>query len=245
MKAACVCAALALVACQGPKTKECFRLVQAASVASHDVDAKRIESVEAGLKAVEAAEQACTEAGRDEEVKQLAKGRVDLAAHLERLKRKATDPARQPLSAEELAELVAKGDPHCPKGQGYKHSASGNEIRCNGPQVVEMNYAAARDYFDRRGYKLSDVEPAQLKAELGAESLVLAYQKPKDTQPPRCIIIYPPPDQSWQEAAARATGTRPDLLKVGGSITTTGGRLPIRLDVDSGAGPVRIGDCES
>jgi hypothetical protein len=244
MREALLMAALLLVACQGPKTKECFRLVQAASTASRDVDPKRVDSVEASLRAVEAAEHACQEAGRDDEVEQLAKGRRELAAHLERLKRKANEPGRQPLSAEKLAELVAKGDPQCPKGQAYKHSASGSEIRCTGPQIIDMGYAAARDYFERRGYKLSDIQPAQLKAEFGAESLVLAYDKPKDSQPPRCITLYPPPGQSWQEAAARAIGARPDEMKVGGGITTSRGRLPIRLDVDSSDGPVRIGSCD-
>lgn len=230
-----------LTACVGPKSKECMRLVGVASEASQAVDPKSIESVQKNLDAVDAAHKACQEAGRDEETAQLAKGQRDLRAHLERLQKKAADPARKPLSEAELAELVAKGDPGCPKGQGYKRA--GKDVRCTGPQLVDLGYAAAREYFERRGYKLKDVEPSSLEVEHGAERLVFEYERPKDDQPPRCLRIQPPPEQSWQEAVARATGAPPNRLEPGGKVPAQRGKLAIGVESDSAAGAVRLGDC--
>lgn len=220
-----------------------MRLVGVASEASREVDPKSKESVQRNLTAVETARRACQEAGRDDEVAQLQKGENDLRAHLERLERKASDPARRPLSEAELAELVAKGDPNCPKRQGYK--SSGKDVRCTGPQLVELGYAAARGYFERRGYKLTDVEPSALRAEHGAERLLFEYAIPKDERPARCLRIQPPPEQSWQEAVARATGARPDKLELGGTVATTRGKLALSADADAGTGTVRLGDCGS
>jgi hypothetical protein len=238
-------AVLASAACTSEKTKECLRQVEVASRASKEIDAKSIASVEQALAAVTAARSACDAAGRDGEVAQLDKGKKELAEHLERLRKRAADPARRPLGGAEIAVLVDKGDPHCPKGQAYKHSASGKEIRCTGPQIVDMNYAEARDYFERRGYKLTDVEPNALSAEHGSELVVLTYARPKDVEPPRCVTLYAPPEQSWQEATARVTGARPDRLEAGGTVSAKRGKLTLRVDADASSGTVRLGDCGS
>jgi len=231
---------LLLTQCVGPKSKECMRQVAVASEASRSVDPKSIDSVQKSLDAVETAHKACVEAGRDEEAAQLDKGRKDLRAHLERLQRKAADPSQRPISDAELAELVAKGDPGCPKGQGYKHS--GKEVRCTGPQLVDLGYPAARSYFERRGYKVRDVEPSSLRAEHGAELFVLEYETAKDERPPRCLRIQPPPEQGWQEAVARATGARPDKVTAGGKLTLSRGQVDVSIEGDGGNG-VRVGDC--
>jgi hypothetical protein len=230
-----------LAACQGPKTKECLRQVGEASHASKELDAKSTSSVESDLKVVESAIDACKTADRDDEVAQLEKARVALKAHLERL-RKAEEPANQPISDEQLAELVAKGDPHCPKGQAYKHA--GKEVRCTGPQLVDMTYGEAHDYLERHDFKLTDVPPSSLKAEHGAELFVFEFERPKDEEPARCVTIYPPPEQSWQEAVARASGARPGRLESGSSITTKRGKMALRVEGDASTGPIHIGDCK-
>ncbi|MCE7894986.1 MAG: hypothetical protein DYH12_35650, partial [Sorangiineae bacterium PRO1] len=68
---------------------------------------------------------------------------------------------------------------------------------------------------------------------------------PKDERPARCLRIQPPPEQSWQEAVARATGARPDKLELGGTVATTRGKLALSADADAGTGTVRLGDCGS
>lgn len=232
--------ALLLPSCVGPKSKECIRQVGVASEASRNVDSKSIDSVRQGLDAVETAHRACVEAGRDDEAAQLDKGRKDLRAHLERLEKKAADPSQRPISEAELAELVKKGDSGCPQGQGYKHS--GKEVRCTGPQIVDMSYPVARSYFERRGYKVTDVPPSSLRAEHGAELFVLEYEGAQDDRPPRCLRIQPPPEQSWQEAVARASGVRPDKITAGGKLSVKRGSLGVSVEADAGSA-VRLGDC--
>lgn len=238
--------ALSLVfcACQSEETKECHRLMASAQGVVRDVESSRITSVKKSLDAVVAAHAACEKAGRSSERDELAKAKNKLGAHYEYLKRKADEPAQRKLTPEELAKLVKEGDPSCPKGQAYKHGGSGKEIRCTGAQPVNMGWKSAEDYFSGRGYKLStESEPPTLKAEYGSEILVYTFDVPKDTRPPKCLTVYPPPGMSWQEAVARVTGVPPFRVKEDTTIPTRRGALPLRIREAEESSIVHIGDC--
>jgi hypothetical protein len=231
-----------LVACS-KETRECQRELEVAQKIVLEVDSKSTDSVDKSLRAVEGALAACEKAERWGEHKELLGARNQLRAHLDHMRSKAADPARRKLTPEQVDKLVKQGDTSCPDGQGYKHAATGKEIRCTGPQIVEMSYAAAREYFDKRGYKLTEEPPATLKAEYGAERYELSYQVPKDDRPPRCFTLHPPPEMSWQEATARVTGVSPERLKPSGTVRTKAGPRPLLVQAGETKSLIRIGEC--
>ena len=236
--------ATAAVACS-KETRQCQSDLEAAQKVVLEVDAQSMESVRTSLNAVEGAVSSCDKAERYKEKNELTKARNQLRAHLDTLQRRATDPGRRKLTPEEVEKLAKNGDPSCPRGQGYKHGASGKDIRCVGPQLVEMGYTDARAYFDKRGYKLVEEPPGTLKAEYGAERFVLTYQTPSDVKAPRCFTLQPAPEMSWQEATARVTGISPEKLKPTGTVATKDGPKPLLVQAAETKALVRIGDCGS
>jgi hypothetical protein len=82
-----------------------------------------------------------------------------------------------------------------------------------------------------------------LKAEYGAELLVFDFASPNDTAASKCLSVYPPPGQSWQEGASRVTGVSPRKLEPTGTVTTDRGALPIHVDDSDTKVLVRIGTC--
>lgn len=209
------------------------------------VDGKDLASVERSLSSVEAALADCTAAGRTSEGEELLKARNQLLGHAEHMKKKASQPPRQKLAPEQLAAFEKTGDPNCPKGQAYKQEKSGKEIRCSGPQVVDMPWPKAEEYFRNRGYKLTVTDsPAVLKAEYGAELFVFEYDARNSASPPRCLSVYPPPGQSWQEATSRVTGNRPDRLTKEKPVTSARGNLPLRVEEEGESKLiVHLGSC--
>lgn len=207
------------------------------------VDAKDIDSVEKSLDAVNTAVNACERAGRSQEKAELIKARNQLSSQVDYLKKKASRREQRKLTPEQLASFVKSGDPGCPKGQAYKHRDSGKEIRCAGPQIAELSYKDAKDYFDGRGYKITAEPPATLKTEYGAELFVFTYTTVDDPNPPTCVTIYPAPGTSWQEETARATGVPPQRLKAPGTVSLRRGSLPLDVEDSQAKVIIRIGQC--
>jgi hypothetical protein len=206
------------------------------------VDGKQQSSVEGSLAAVESARDACEKAGRNTESDELLRAKNQLQAQLDYLKRK-TEPPVPKLSADQIAALVKGGDPACPKGQAYRRSPT-QEIRCTGPQIVDMNWKGADAYYTNRGYKLTRTPaPPTLRAEYGAELIVFTFAAQNDDQPSKCIAYYPPPGMSWQEATGRLTGTPMKKLEDAKSIKTSRGETPLRVDQTETKLIVYIGDC--
>jgi hypothetical protein len=236
-------AALLASACKSPEAKACVDQFASAQAVVMKVEAEDLASVVGSVAAVEEALGTCKAAGRNGEVEELGKAHAQLAAHRDRLLRRAEMMAeRTELSPEELATLVKSGDPQCPRGQAYLHRKSGKHITCVGPQPVDMSRARAEEYFKVRRYKLSaGASPSELRVEYGAELVVFAYADP--TQAPRCVTLYPPPDQSWQEATARLTGVAPARLKPNQPIRRPSGPLPFALEESAEKIVARIGDC--
>jgi len=235
---------LLALGCQSEATKRCLTLMTSAQTVVKEVDAKDQTSVETSLAAVEGAFAACTEAGRTGEADELLKAKNELKGHLDYMKQRASRSPVKKLSPAERLALVESGDPSCPKGQAYLDTELKKEVRCSGPQTADMSWAKAKEYYENRGYKITEVDsPPTLKAEYGAELFVYTYGSPKDPGPPKCLAIYPPPGMSWQEAAARATGVPPRKLEDTTTVKTGRGTLPMSVVDRETKMVIRIGDC--
>jgi hypothetical protein len=231
-------------ACKSEADRTCLDQFASAQAVVMDVDAERLDSVEGAVTALDAAIATCKLAGRSGEVDELGAAHAKLTAHRDRVvRRDELRRKRSDTSPEELAELVKSGDPKCPRGQAYLHKKSGQRIRCTGSHPIDMDEAQATEYFKGRGYKvIASTSPRELRFEYGAELVVFQFGEGA-TSPARCVLLYPPPDMSWQEATARLTGVAPARLAPGRPIT--GGLKPRSLSVEDTKEKVvaRIGEC--
>jgi hypothetical protein len=232
--------------CRDKATAECQAQLTAAQPIVSKVDGASAANVQAALDAVERALTACRAASRSTEVDQLNGARNELRTQLVALERRAGRKKRSKPSPAEVEEAIKRGDPSCPRGMAYKAEGSEREIRCTGPQPVRMNLAVARDYYKGLGYSVTVADqPTVLKAEYGAELFVFAYASANDSQPPRCLTLYPAPQMPWQEAVARATGAKLNKIKLGAPVPLPDGEVPLRVDEGSDKLVIYLGNCGS
>lgn len=209
-----------------------------------NVKSESAESVRGAVAALDAAILTCEKAELGHERSELQKARHQLAAHLEVLERRARRKKKAKPTPEELAELVAKGDPTCPKGQAYLQGTLKQEIRCTGAQLVELGFADVQAYFEDRKYKLTTSDnPPKLRAEYGAELYEFVFAKPNDAAGARCVSIYPAPGVSWQELVSKLTGVAPDKLAPGKPLKSARGPLPLSVQESQDKVVARVGDC--
>lgn len=228
--------------CKSAADEACLGQFNAAQEVVMKVEAEDLGSVSASVAAVEAAVETCRNAGRQSEVDELGKARDQLAGHRDRLvRRNELRDKRREVPPEDLAQLIEHGDPRCPRGQGYLHGRSGKRISCVGPQPVDMTRAQAEEYFRGRGYRRQpESTDSELRFEYGAELVVLRYA---GDGAPRCVLLYPPPDRSWQEATARLTGVAPARLKPNQPIVRAGRALPFSVEEGPQKVIAHIGSC--
>src|SRR5689334_3825054 len=119
--------------------RRCHELMSSAQETVKGVDSKDTESVQKSLVAVDMAFRACDEAGRNTEKAELQQAKNELKVHLDSLVQRANRPAAKKRSPDEVAGLVANGDPDCPKGQAYKDRESKREIKCIGALPIDMS----------------------------------------------------------------------------------------------------------
>jgi hypothetical protein len=209
-----------------------------------NVDAADMASVQKSLVAVDMALTACEQAGRNTERAELQQAKNELKAHLDSLEKRANRQPVKKRTLEEMAAIVATGDPDCPKGQAYKDKESKKEIKCVGALPVDMSWPKAEAYFKHRGFKVTTTDaPPVLKAEYGAELFVFTFAAPQDANAAKCLALYPAPEITWQEATSRATGTPPQRLKKDGTVHTDHGDVPVVVDEAENKLIVRLGDC--
>jgi hypothetical protein len=237
-----ICVALS-IGCNSSETKECHQKMVAAQNVVNTVESSSVDSLTRSIQMIRLAESSCKQAGRDSEVKELSAGRERLEAHLvlveQRAERKKT---REALTPEQLEQLVRDGDPNCPKGQARRDKATNKEIRCIGPQPVEMNWEQAKKYFASRNFHhVPTSDDSVLTFESGAERYVFRYAEKDSSSPATCIIINPRPGTSWQETVARSTGVAPEKLRDGGTVGVAQGKLP--LSIDNKNQVARLGVC--
>jgi hypothetical protein len=207
------------------------------------VDGKSVTSVKASLAAVEEAYTACEKAQLGTEREQLLKAKNELTAQADVLEARARRKKPTAPSAEELARLAKSGDASCPKGQAYKPRGATSEIRCTGPQIVEMNAEDVKGYYGERRFKITSQDaPAEVRAELGSELFVFAYDKP-DAAAPRCVTAYAAPGLSWQEVTSRLTGISPDRLELDRTVKVGNRELGLKVEHPTDKPTIRLGTC--
>jgi hypothetical protein len=231
------------IGCNTSEVKQCHQKMAAAQNVVNTVESSSVDSLTRSIQMIQLAEVACKQAGRDSEVRELSAARERLAAHLvlveQRAERKKTHEA---LTPEQLDQLVREGDPNCPKGQARRDKASNKEIRCVGPQPIEMNWGQAKKYFTSRNFHhVPTSEEAVLTLESGAERYVFRYPEKDSSSPANCVTINPRPGISWQETVARTTGVAPEKLRNGGTVAVAHGTLPLSVDEQNQV--ARIGVC--
>jgi hypothetical protein len=224
-----------------PNAKLCHERMTSAQPVVAQVDGKSLASVERSLALVTEAHAACEKAQLGTEREQLLKAKNELTGQLEHLKarerrRKVTAP-----TAEELEKLMKEGDPNCPQGQAYKPKGAKAEVRCTGPQIADMTFAALKDYYADRRFKLAE-KPGELRAELGSELYVFSFE-PADAPAPKCVTAFAAPGMSWQEVTSRLTGMPPEKLKLGSKVRSGRGELTLGVEHADDKPTIRLGDC--
>jgi hypothetical protein len=231
-----------LAACD-PETKKCHELMTSAQALVTNVDSKSIPSVQQSLTAVSEAHAACDKAKAGTEREQLLKAKNELTAQLNALEKRANRKKLQAPTPDELAQLVKSGDPACPKGQAYKPKGSKDEVRCVGPQLADMNPEGLKAYYGDRHFKVTSQEsPAEVRAEVGSELYVFAFDS-LSAAAPRCVTAYAAPGLSWQEVTARLTGTPPEKLKLDAPVKSGRGELALQVEHATDKPTVHLGQC--
>ncbi len=227
------------------QSRACRSQFESAQGVVMNVKSDSTDSLRGALSALDAAILACEQAELGHEKSELQKARNQIGAHLEVLERRAARKKKAKPTPEQIAELVKNGDPTCPKGQAYLHGTAKKEIRCTGPQLIELGFEDVKEYFAERRYKIttSDAPPA-VKAEFGAELYVFTFAKPNDVQGARCVAIYPAPGISWEELVSRLTGVGPEKLKAGQPIKGARGPLPLKVENTENKVVARVGNCD-
>jgi hypothetical protein len=242
MRAGYLGVVLTLAACDR-EASDCHERMNSAQTIVAQVDGKSATSVRASLVAVESAYAACEKAKLGPEREQLLKAKNELTGQLDLLELRARRKKQTAPSADELARLAKTGDPSCPKGHAYKPRESPNEIRCTGPQIVEMKAEDLKAYYAERRFKITSHEaPAEVRAELGSELYVFSFDELGDAAP-RCVTAYAAPGLSWQELASRLTGASPERLKLDAPIKSGSRELALKVEHENDKPTVRLGNC--
>ncbi|HSU42444.1 MAG TPA: hypothetical protein VLJ38_22835 [Polyangiaceae bacterium] len=222
--------------------RRCHDEMTKAQGAVSGIDSHSLASLHAALPALDTALDACEKAKLGEEHGKLLAAKNQITAQISLLERKAARKAGPTLSAAELERIQKDGDPSCPKGQAYKHAGIDKEIKCTGPQLIDMPLDAVKAYFDARHYKLTLTDaPPRVRAEFGAELFVFTFDEPGAGA--KCLELYPAPNIPWREAVGRATGVRLDKLKNPGTIAAKRGELALHVEDTESKQLARIGDC--
>lgn len=231
------------VGCEKEEVKRCHAEMKVSQDALLEMDSEDIGSVEQTLAAVEATLAACEAADRPDEVRDVRNAQRQVGAHLKALQDRAAGPERKKLNEAELAELVTKGDPDCPRGQGYEHGPSKKMIRCTGPLLTQMTLEQAKEHFTKRGFKItSQGQPPVFEAEYGATRYRMVYASGAN-QAPSCTEATAPPGVPWQEWTARLTGAHPQKLERGKPVPTSGGPVPLSVEGSEQQVTVKLGTC--
>ncbi len=229
--------------CKSKSTIECQLQFQNAQIVVQK-ESGSAAGLDTSLAAVDKALAACRAADREKEVEQLNLARNALAMHAETVKQRASHQKRVKPTAAQLDELVKVGDPNCPKGMAYKAEGSDRQVKCIGLQPIRMNWYKAHDYYSNLGFHVATTEnPPTLRAEHGAELFIFSFARMEDSQPPRCLTLYPEPQLPWQEAVSRATGAPIQKLKIGSPVPMSDGDVALRVDESKDKLVIYLGVC--
>lgn len=229
-----------LIGCRDER--HCHEEMTRAQEVVNGIDSKSIDSLKGAVTSLDTAIAACEKAKLGDERSKLLEAKNQIGAQLALLERKAAKKKAPALSVAELEKVQKEGDPTCPKGQAYRHAGVEKEIRCTGPQIIDMSLDAVKRYFGARNYKLTVTDgPPRVRAEFGAELFVFTYDKPESGA--KCLEVYPAPGIPWREAVGRAVGGRLEKLKSGGTVSAERGELALNVEDTEKKQLAKIGDC--
>lgn len=231
-------------ACDPFAVHECHEQMKSSQQVMLEMDTNKLPDVERALAAVDQTLGACKKAALADEISKVQDARRQLAAQAEGLRAQAARKKRPQLSDAEMEALKTKGDPSCPQGQQYEHAQNQALIRCTGPQLIEMNWAQATEYFDRRGFTTRE-EGSILKLELGVEAYELHYAEAQSKKAPACVEIVAKPGVPWQEIVTRASSVHPRKLKLGSPVPTKQGAMDLLVEGDPSQYTVKLGKCSA
>ncbi|OQX68271.1 MAG: hypothetical protein B6A08_10920 [Sorangiineae bacterium NIC37A_2] len=238
-----VLASVALLGCQSPEVKACHTAMTTSQGALLSVDKESRASVESVLAEVEKARDACKSAGLKSETKSTEDAVRSLRTLLEVQQERAKRAQVKPLSPEEQAELIKKGDPSCPRGEAYQLGEPPKLVRCTGATLFEMDEKAARAALERDGYRfLTEPGDKVQKAEHGSKTFLLEFGE--TSAPPICVRALAKPGVPWQETAARLLGVQPQKLMAGKKVSTKRGEVLVQIEGAPPQETVLVGDCE-
>jgi len=221
---------------------KCHEQMTTAQGVVSKIDSHSLDSLKGALPSLDSALDACEKAKLGDEHGKLLEAKNQITAQIALLERKAARKSGPVLSAADLERVQKEGDPSCPKGQAYKHAGVDKEIRCTGPELIDMPLDAVKNYFGARNYKLTVTEnPSRVRAEFGAELFVFTFDEPNVGA--KCLELYPAPNIPWREAVGRATGVRLDKIKNGGTIAAKRGELALNVEDSAQKELARLGDC--
>ena len=221
---------------------KCHEQMTTAQGVVSKIDSHSLDSLKGALPSLDSALDACEKAKLGDEHGKLLEAKNQITAQIALLERKAARKSGPVLSAADLERVQKEGDPSCPKGQAYKHAGVDKEIRCTGPELIDMPLDAVKNYFGARNYKLTVTEnPSRVRAEFGAELFVFTFDEPNVGA--KCLELYPAPNIPWREAVGRATGVRLDKIKIGGTIAAKRGELALNVEDSAQKELARLGDC--
>lgn len=230
--------------CDVQAIEECHDLMQSSQQVMLKMDSSEIAEVEKSLQAVDSALQACKKANRADEVTKVEDAHRQLSAQAKGLRAQAERKKRPKLSDAQLTALQKSGDPSCPKGQQYEHHQNKALIDCTGPQLVDMNWTQASEYFERRGYS-QHLEGARLRFESGVERYDFDFASVDSAKAPQCFSVVAKPGVPWQEIVTRATGVHPQKLKLEKPVITKRGPLDLLVEGSSEQYTVKLGKCDA
>lgn len=231
--------------CNFPKIQKCHDEMKKSQQAMLELSENRedLSLARSTLSAVKTTLQACREAERTEEVEKITQAEAEITAHVKALEERATREKRPKLTEAELDELEKKGDPTCPRGQQYEHHQDKRLIDCKGPQLFEMNWEQASEYWARRGF-VERVDGSKLEFERGAQAITFHYPAAKSTSSARCLEIVADPGIHWQETVTRATGVQPRYLSLDKPVAAGNQKVPLLVEGGPEQYTVKLGDCQ-
>ncbi|MCH2110927.1 MAG: hypothetical protein MK135_16540 [Polyangiaceae bacterium] len=234
---------VSLIGCQRPEAKACRAEMLAMKEPvgnAGNLDLPELKKLQDDLQQLALD---CNAAGLAQEAGDVTEAFTALNKIAE-LKAKGGDKSKAARGPEQLKALIANGDPSCPAGLVYKIPPVGQQVKCTGPQFVEMPKQMAVSYFSARDASLEkDNIPHRLKAKAGDETWQFYYD---DTdQKVLCLESMGAVGVGWQEVVRRLTGVHPAKLKEGAPVPMKSGPLALSKTQKGDQVAVQLGDCQA
>lgn|GEM_PF-592698 len=228
--------------CENAAVKACHAAMTASQKSLLELKKEDRANVEAALTEVKMARDACAHAERPEESKKVADAVRSLENHLEALDERAKRVPKKEISEAEQKELERKGDPTCPRGEGYQLGKPPRMIKCTGKTMIEMTRSEVRALLEADGYHLlSGANESVVRAEHGSKVFEVQYADP--ASPPRCLKATPKPGVPWHETASRLTGVPQKRLTIGEEVPTPRGKMMLKVSGGTLQEQVLLGEC--